>query len=81
MTRIKSGDAVSRTVKSTQGRRLIALLKRRMYSCMELQQTGISTCWWKRVDECLADHEFLCKISGKDGLLRYRVSAATKWTA
>ena len=65
----------------TQGRRLIALLKRRAHSSMELLQTGISTCWWKRVAECLAAHELLVKVKGRDGLLRYRVVSATKWTA
>ena len=81
MSRIKNADATARTVKRTQGRRLIGLLKRRSYSCMELLQTGISVCWWKRVDESLADHEQLYSVKGKDGLLRYRVVAATKWMA
>ena len=68
-------------MKTSQGRRLIALLKRRTYSCMELQQTGISTCWWKRVAETLAEHELLVSAKGRDGLLRYRVVSATRWTA
>jgi hypothetical protein len=68
-------------MKQSQGRRLIALLKRRSYTSMQLLQTGISTCWWKRVAECLADHETLFSVKGRDGLLRYRVVAATAWTA
>jgi hypothetical protein len=68
-------------MKPTQGRRLIALLKRRSYSTMELLQTGISVCWWKRVAESLAEHETLYSVKGKDGRLRYRVVAATRWTA
>ena len=68
-------------MKQSQGRRLIALLKRRSYTSMQLLQTGISVCWWKRVSETLADHETLFSVKGRDGLLRYRVVAATGWTA
>ena len=68
-------------MKQSQGRRLIAILKRRSHSSMELLQTGISTCWWKRVSETLAEHEVLVSAKGRDGLLRYRVVAATRWTA
>ena len=67
-------------MKQSQGRRLIALLKRRSYTSMELLQTGISVCWWRRVSECLADHEQLYSVKGRDGLLRYRVVTATRWT-
>jgi hypothetical protein len=67
--------------KVPQGRRLIALLKRRSYSSMELLQTGVSVCWWKRVAECLEPHETLYSVKGVDGLLRYKVASATKWTA
>ena len=63
---------------TTQGRRLIALLKRRSYSSMELLQTGISQCWWKRCSETLADHETLYSVKGRDGLLRYRVVTSTR---
>ena len=68
-------------MKASQGRRLIALLKKRKYSSMELQMTGISDCWWKRVAECLQPHESLDSKKAGDGLLRYRVVSATKWTA
>ena len=68
-------------MKLAQGRRLIALLKRRKYTGMQLQMLGISQCWWKRVDECLAPHEQLHSVKGSDGLNRYCVTAATKWTA
>lgn len=68
-------------MKQTQGRRLIALLKRRQYTCLELQMTGISTAWWKRVAETLKPHEVLNKRRGADGRLRYSVTAATRWTA
>ena len=67
--------------KRTQGRRLISLLKQRYHSGLELQLTGISLCWHKRVAECLAPFEVPKKVKGSDGRLRYRVVAATKWTA
>lgn len=65
----------------TQGRRLIAKLKRKTYTNGELQDLKISTCHHKRIAECLAPHELLLKVKGRDGLLRYRVVSATKWTA
>lgn len=38
---------------ASQGRRLIELLKKRSLTSMQLQMTGISTCWHKRVAEAL----------------------------
>lgn len=48
-------------MKATQGRKLIALLKRRGMSTLDLQQAGISTCPWKRIAEQLTDKEQLIK--------------------
>ena len=45
----------------TQGRRLIALLKKRGMTTMQLQQAWISTCPWKRVVEQLKPNEQLLK--------------------
>ena len=70
-------------MKQSQGQRLVALLKRRAYTCMQLQMLGISTAWWKRVAETLKhmpDHH-LYSVKGRDGLMRYRVVGPTKWTA
>lgn len=47
--------------KATQGRKLIAILKKRPMTTMDLQQTGISTCPWKRVYEQLGPREELTK--------------------
>ena len=52
-------------MKQTQGRRLIEHLKRRAMTSMQIQMLGISTCWWKRVNESLRDGERL--ISGHVG--------------
>lgn len=68
-------------MKVTQGRRLIALLKRRSMTTRELLSTGISVCPWKRVAECLHPHEQLVRSADKAGRTLYRVVAATKWTA
>lgn len=46
-------------MKQTQGRKLIAMLKRRGMTTMEMLQTGISTCPWKMVSECLSEREML----------------------
>jgi hypothetical protein len=48
-------------MKTTQGRKLIALLKKRGMSTIEVQKTGISTCFWKRVREQLRPSEQLLK--------------------
>lgn len=67
--------------KTTQGRRIIAMLKRRALTSMQILQTGISTCWWKRLAETIQDGEALVATKGRDGLNRYRVISATRWTA
>jgi len=48
-------------MKTTQGRKLIALLKQRGMSTLELQQAGLSTCPWKRIIEQLRPNEELTK--------------------
>jgi hypothetical protein len=48
-------------MKTTQGRKLIALLKKRGMSTMDMQMTGISSCWHKRVREQLRPNEELTK--------------------
>jgi len=47
--------------KQTQGRRLIALLKRRGMTTLELQNTWLSACPWKRIVEQLKPNEKLLK--------------------
>lgn len=65
------------TEKLTQGRRLINLLKKRWMTTMDLLQTGISTCPWKRIKEALRDDEKL--LDQKLGRLKaYRVVSITK---
>jgi hypothetical protein len=68
-------------MKTTQGRRLITLLKLRPMSYLDMQATCISTSPQKRVMEGLRDDEQLIKAIGGDGLVRWRVVSATKWTA
>lgn len=48
-------------MKTTQGRKLIALLKKRGMTTLEMQLECISTCPWKRVSEHLLPHEELIK--------------------
>ena len=64
-----------------QGRRLIALLKRRGMTYMEMLALGISTSPWKRVKEQLGPCEVLKKHTNARGLVVWRVVSATKWTA
>lgn len=49
------------TPDQTQGRRLIALLKKRGMTTMDMMQTGISVCCWKRLREQLKPNEILLK--------------------
>ena len=65
----------------SQGRRLIALLKRRGMTYMEMLSLGISTSPWKRVKEQLGPCEVLQKYTNARGLVVWRVVSATKWTA
>ena len=48
-------------MKTTQGRQLIALLKKRGMTTMDMMQTGISVCCWRRVSEQLRPDEELIK--------------------
>jgi hypothetical protein len=59
--------------KVSQGRRLIDLLKRRPYTTMDMLATGISTCPWRRLSECLRDYEQLIIAKNERGLNVYRV--------
>lgn len=55
--------------KPQQGRRLIALLKRKPMTYAQMLATGISLCPWKRVQECLSEpKEQLIKATNRDGL-------------
>jgi hypothetical protein len=67
--------------KTTQGRRIIAALKRRALTYGEMQRLGVSTSPQKRVVEQLREDEQVVKSRGADGLVRWRVIAATKLTA
>jgi hypothetical protein len=64
----------------TQGRRLIAMLKRASMTYIEMNLTGISVSPHKRVLESLREDERLVKLKDSRGRLRWRVVAATKWT-
>lgn len=67
-------------MKTTQGRQLIALLKKRGMTTMELQQTWLSTCPWKRIAEQLTEKEQLIKTKrerlGRRWVYVYRVVAS-----
>lgn len=59
-------------MKQTQGRRIIAHLKRRAMTYGDMQRLGISTSPQKRVTESLAEDERIIK-SRVGGLIRWRV--------
>lgn len=59
--------------KQTQGRRLIAMLKRRGMTTMDMLRTEISVSPWRRITESLKEDERLVKAKNKRGLNVYRV--------
>lgn len=67
-------------MKQTQGRKLIAALKRRQMTYREMLQACESCSPWRRIAECLKPDEQLVK--GKRGeWTTWRVVSATRWTA
>ncbi len=61
-------------MKETQGRRLIAALKRKPHTYLEMQMLGISTCPQKRVRESLIyGQEYVDIRKNLDGLVTWRV--------
>lgn len=58
----------------TQGRKLIAHLKRRPMTYMQMLMLGISTCPQKRVWECLQQGEYLHKRKNARGLVEWYIT-------
>ena len=58
---------------ATQGRLLIAELRRRPHTYLEMLKHGVSTSPWKRVVESLTEREQLIKATDKRGLTTWRV--------
>lgn len=65
----------------TQGRRLIALLKRRGMTYREMLMASGSCSPWRRVAESLKPTEVIQKATNAQGWTVWRVVSATKWTA
>lgn len=59
-----------------QGRRLIALLKRKRMTYRQMLDTNISNSPWKRVKECLAFGEVVHVSEGANGLVTWQVVKA-----
>lgn len=64
----------------TQGRQLIAALKRRAMTYGDMQRLGISTSPQKRIVEALRADEQIVK-GERRGLVTWRVIKATRWAA
>jgi hypothetical protein len=60
-------------MKATQGRRLIAALKRKPHTYLEMQMLGISTSPQKRIKESLQFPEYVFKSYSKRGLITWQV--------
>jgi hypothetical protein len=63
--------------KQSQGRRIIAALKRKALTYGEMQRLGISTSPQKRVMECLRWPETVRRDRRADGLVTWRVVSDT----
>jgi len=57
----------------TQGRMLIALLRKKPHTYLEMLRYGISTSPWKRVKEALGVDEQISKAPNRQGLITWRV--------
>lgn len=64
---------MTRNKYATQGRCVIAALKRRPHTYMEMLALGVSTSPWKRATECLRFGEIIDKGTNKRGLTTWRV--------
>lgn len=65
----------------TQGRALIALLKRRAMTYRDMLAASPSCSPWKRVTESLAEDEAVVTGTNAKGWTTWRVVKATGWTA
>lgn len=63
---------------ATQGRALIAELKRRPHTYMDMLRHGISISPWKRIKECLAENEQVVKAQDAKGRTTWRVTKAAQ---
>ena len=61
------------TTQKRQGDKLVSMLKRRGMTTLELIQTGISVCPWRRVSECLPEGWKHDKSQRKGRHIVYRV--------
>lgn len=66
---------------TTQGRRLIMLLKRKAMTYREMLMASESCSPWRRVSETLADDEQIVTGTNQKGWTTWRVVKATRWTA
>lgn len=60
----------------TQGRQIIAALKRKPHTYMEMLMLGVSVSPWKRAVESLREGEKLIKHVHRDGRMRWFVTKA-----
>lgn len=72
---------MKRNVYATQGRLLIAALKRKPHTYMQMLAHGVSVCPWKRIEESLRGGEEVKKGKTRDGLVTWRVIQPTRWSA
>jgi hypothetical protein len=72
---------MARNIYATQGRLLIAALKRRPHTYMDMLKHGISCSPWKRIAESLRSEECIVKRMDGQGRTTWRVIQATRWTA
>ena len=72
---------MTRNTYATQGRLLIAALKRKPHTYMDMLSHGVSTSPWKRIEESLRADECVKKGKTRAGLVTWKVVTATRWTA
>ena len=66
---------------ATQGRLVIAALKRQPLTYAGMLALKVGNSPWKRAVECLKPTEQIVKRKRADGFITWRVISATRWTA
>lgn len=77
--RVREGQDMKCNVYATQARLLIAELKKKPHTYMQMLRHGVSTSPWRRVTEGLRPDERLIRAKNAKGLTTWRVVAVKGW--
>ena len=67
--------------RSTQGRRIIAVLKQKPLTYAQMLRLGEGNSPWRRVEECLAPDQVIVKGQHPSGCVTWAVRTVREWVA